>query len=162
MADYQGVEASHLEIAPVTMRDAAGRDHEFHFRYIPAPRGIEAFELVDGAPGGYQFQVPEEDGDPKIVSRLLARMRRALVTLHLEARGAPPGGHALDAHEIHRMSIKGDVVRGRIEWDSDPDSVVPTVVVDGESFTWEAFGRMLTDFEGWQFRLRIIDRSDEV
>lgn len=163
VAEHQGVEATVLEIAPVTMRDAAGCDHEFHFRFIPAPRGIEAFELVDGAPGGYRFKVLQEDDDPAIVERLFARMRRALATRHLEPSSVQPprSGKVSGGAADTGMSIAGDIMRGRIEWDPE-SSGVPSVVIDGQSFSWEEFGRMLTKFERWQFRLRIVDQSEEV
>ena len=31
-----------------------------------------------------------------------------------------------------------------------------------ESCSWEELGRMLMTFEGWQFRMEIRDRSEEV
>ena len=47
------------------------------------------------------------------------------------------------------------------DYDRAPEPL-PVVVVDGREFTWEEFGRMLLSFEGWQFRLKIIDRTEEV
>ena len=54
------------------------------------------------------------------------------------------------------------LVRGRIAWDSEEDGRVPIVVVDGREISWEQFGRMLMTFEGWQFKLEIRDKSEEV
>jgi len=53
-------------------------------------------------------------------------------------------------------------VRGYIssDFDRDPEPL-PVVVIDGRELTWEEFGRMLLSFEGWQFRLEIIDRTEE-
>ena len=39
---------------------------------------------------------------------------------------------------------------------------MPLLVIDGRDVSWEEFGRMLMTFEGWQFRIEIGDRSDEV
>jgi hypothetical protein len=39
---------------------------------------------------------------------------------------------------------------------------VPLLVVDGEEVSWDELGRMLMSFEGWQFRVAIRDRSEEV
>jgi hypothetical protein len=39
---------------------------------------------------------------------------------------------------------------------------VPLLVIDGREITWEEFGRMLMTFEGFQFKLEICDRSEEV
>jgi hypothetical protein len=38
---------------------------------------------------------------------------------------------------------------------------MPLVVIDGREISWEQFGRMLMTFEGWQFKLQILDRSEE-
>jgi hypothetical protein len=39
---------------------------------------------------------------------------------------------------------------------------VPLLVIDGQEVSWDEFGRMLMSFEGWQFRVAIRDRSEEV
>lgn len=54
------------------------------------------------------------------------------------------------------------LVRGRITCDSEEHGRVPLLVIDGRTVSWEQFGRMLMSFEGWQFRLEICDRSEEV
>jgi hypothetical protein len=36
------------------------------------------------------------------------------------------------------------------------------LVIDGREVSWEEFGRMLMTFEGWQSRMEIRDRSEEV
>jgi hypothetical protein len=35
-------------------------------------------------------------------------------------------------------------------------------VIDGRELTWDDFGRLLSSYEGWQFKLEIRDRTDEV
>ena len=35
-------------------------------------------------------------------------------------------------------------------------------VVDGKEITWQEMGRMLMTFEGFQFKLEIRDKSEEV
>jgi hypothetical protein len=54
------------------------------------------------------------------------------------------------------------LVRGRIAWDDEHDGRLPLLVIDGREVSWEAFGRMLMTFEGWQFKLEIRDRSEEI
>jgi len=54
------------------------------------------------------------------------------------------------------------VVRGLIEWDEARDDGVPLFIIDGREITWEEFGRMLMSFEGWQFKLNICDKSEEL
>lgn len=151
LSEQAGENFGHLEIDPIVMRDATGREHEFHVRYIPAPRGVEAFELVDGSPGGYQFQVLQEDEEPGIVERLLDRMRRALSQQHLQPCAITPGG----------LCIKGNTVRGRIEWDEEQEGRLPSVVIDGQPISWNRLGSMLMTFEGSPFRLEVLDRSEE-
>jgi hypothetical protein len=41
------------------------------------------------------------------------------------------------------------------------DERTPLLVIDGREITWEQFGKMLMTFEGWQFKLQLLDRSDE-
>jgi hypothetical protein len=36
------------------------------------------------------------------------------------------------------------------------------LTIDGQEISWDEFGRMLTTFEGWQFRMEVADRSEEV
>jgi hypothetical protein len=76
--------------------DTVGVEHRFHFRlHLLGDRvSLEAFELKDGAPGGYQFQMLAE--------------------------------------------------------------------ADADLFALLGHGQMLMGFEGWQFKLEIRDRSEEI
>jgi hypothetical protein len=38
---------------------------------------------------------------------------------------------------------------------------MPCVVIDGRRVDWTDFGAMLMAFEGWQFRVDLVDPSDE-
>ena len=112
---------------------------------------IDAFELRDGTPAGYQFQiigVPKDDL-LALLGRLIEKIRRALSTKHL-----------IDG-ELG-LHIAEQVVRGMIEWDDAHDGRVPLLIIDGREITWEDFGRMLMSFEGWQFKLNIADKSEEL
>ena len=60
------------------------------------------------------------------------------------------------------MQVADKVVRARIEWDEAEDGRVPLIVVDGKEIAWDEFGRMLMTFEGWQFKLEIRDKSEEL
>ncbi len=139
---------------PVSLADSTGEVHEFHFRTRLFGTGValDAFELRDGNRAGYQFQVI---GDPKedllvLLGRLIAKMRRALSTKHVEH-----GEYGLEIAD-HR------VVRGRIEWDDDYDGSLPLLIIDGRAIAWEDFGRMLMTFEGFQFKFNIADKSEEL
>ena len=54
------------------------------------------------------------------------------------------------------------VVRGKIEWDVAQDGRVPILIIDGREITWDESGRMLMSFEGWQFKLTVADKSEEL
>lgn len=155
LGEHRGEEIEAVEIKPMKLKDAAGRVHTFHFCYNPLPRNLEAYELKKGIPAGYHFQVMAEDDEPHaaLVGRLLARLRRALARQHLRRCDMSDSG----------FSIVGDVVRGRIEWDEkrEHEGRYPRVVIDGREFSWDGFGAMLMTFEGWGFKLSIIDNSEE-
>jgi hypothetical protein len=140
----------HLRFEPVQVTDCEGQRHEFHFRTRLFGTGValDAFEVRDGIPSGYKFQViGEPEGDQMVLlGRLIDKIRSALALKHLEQ-----GQYGPQIAE-HRT------VRARI--DSDPDEYgVPLLVIDGREITWEEFGRMLMTYEGWEFKLEIRDKS---
>lgn len=143
-----------LQFEPVVMTDLSGGIHPFHFRTRLTGTHVvlDAFELRGESPGGYQFRVmgdPEEDG-MTLLGKLIEKMRRALSIKHIEEDEF--GLHIAD-HQI---------VRGLVEGDAARDGRVPLLLIDGREMTWEALGRMLMTFEGWQFKLEIRDISEEL
>ena len=152
-AKSSGVENfQHHDFEPVRLVDCAGEAHEFHFRTRMFGTGvsINAFEVLNGQ-AGYRFQVigdPAED-QMVLIGRLISKIRRALSVKHLK-------------DTEFGLRIENDLpVRGRIGWDPDEDGSIPLVVIDGREISWDEFGRMLMTFEGWQFKLELIDPSDE-
>lgn len=142
----------HHNFQPIRLTDCEGHTHEFRFRTRLFGTGvsIDAFELRAGQPAGYQYQIigdPNEDLFP-LFGRLVEKIRRGLGIKHLKQE-------ALGLH------FNGQCVRGRILWDDRVDGRLPLVLIDGREISWEAFGRMWMTFEGWQFRLQILDPSDE-
>jgi hypothetical protein len=154
VAKIDGLEGfEHAKFEPVGLPDCTGKVHEFHFRTRLFGPGValDAFELRDGHPAGYQFQII---GDPEddllaLLGRLIEKIHRALSTKHL-----------IDGDL--GLQIADRVVQGKIEWDDAEDGRVPLLVIDGQEITWEDFGRMLMSFEGWQFKLNIADKSEEL
>jgi hypothetical protein len=142
-----------VRLQPVVMTDCDGERHEFHFRMrlLGSMAALEAFELKAGEPGGYQFQILGKPDDEalSLLGRLMERMHRSLSVKHL-------------VRSEHGTQIADRTVCGRIEWDESEDGRVPLLVIDGKEVSWDELGRMLMSFEGWQFRLAICDRSDEV
>ena len=146
-------QSEHVKFGPVELADCTGEVHVFHFRTRLFGPGIalDAFELRDGHPAGYRFQVIGELGDDPLalLGRLIDKIRRALSLRHIA--DGKFGPRIAD----HR------VVRGMIEWDEAQGGRLPLVNIDGREITWDEFGRMLMSYEGWQFKLEIRDKSEE-
>jgi hypothetical protein len=143
-----------VRLHPVLMTDCEGKRHEFHFRMrlLGSMVALDAFERTNGgALGGYEFQMLGNlDDEPlSLLGRLIERMRRSLSVKYL-------------VRSEHGTQIANLTVCGRIEWDACQDDRTPLLVIDGQEISWEKLGRMLMSFEGWQFRLAICDRSEEV
>jgi len=156
VAKVSGVENfDNTRLQPIGITDCDGVPHQFHF--VPRLLGnmvtLDAFEIQDGNPTGYQFQVigdPEEDMFA-LLGRMVGRIRKTLSVKHIK-----------DVGDGHGLQIADMVVRGRIDCDLSEDAHMPCVVVDGQEISWEGFGRMISAYEGWQFKLEICDRSEEL
>lgn len=145
----------HVGFDAVRMIDARGAEHEFHFvtRLFGGPGvSIDAFELRNDCPAGYRFQViGEPEDDPlELLGRLIGKMRRALALTHLEDTAHGP--------EVNdRLTL-----RGTVGSDPDGDHRLPMVVIDGREISWAELGRMVATFQGWQFKLQFLGKSEEV
>lgn len=153
VAARSGVEFEHVDFPPLELTDSDGRSRRFEFalRLLGDRLALDAQELVDGERTGRLSQVlgvPTDDPF-EMQARLVARVRRQLTQRHLEV--GPDG----------RLGIKDFTARGQITWDEEQGGSVPLLLIDGREVTWEEFGRMLMTFEGWQFRLEIVDKSQE-
>ena len=84
-----------------------------------------------------------------LFGQLIQRMPRGLST-HLV-----DGGHGLQIADDR-------VVRAKIEADIEQNDRVPLLIIDGKEITWDEFGRMLMTFEGFQFKLEVADKSEEL
>lgn len=137
---------------PIELADCSGEVHQFHFRtrLLGDIVALDAFELRDGCPSGYQCEVVGDPGDDllDLLGRLVERLRRMLAVRHLTGEGP-------------ETEIAALTVRGRIDCGESAVQRIPLLVIDGREISWDDFGRMLMTFEGWQFKLEIVDRSDE-
>lgn len=152
VAERMGLDYQHQPIEPITFHDRDGKAHTFHFtlRLHGTGSSLEAYELVEGAPGGFIFKVFEEgDVEPKLLFPVLVgRIGRAM-----ERR-------CLEYDERVGYPLPQDrPIAGRIEWDSTEGT---SVWIDGRRFTWLEFGEMWRHVEGQQFRLEIVDPTREV
>jgi hypothetical protein len=152
-AGMEGFE--HPAFESIGLSDCDGETHEFHFRARLLVTGIalDAFELRAGNPTGYFFQIIGDAGEDQFVlfGRLVEKMRRALSVKHLK-----------NGDNGFQISDQG-IVRGRIEWDEKSQGYsLPLLVIDGREINWDQFGHMLMSYEGWQFKLTIADKSEEL
>jgi hypothetical protein len=53
-------------------------------------------------------------------------------------------------------------VRATIGCDATDDDRAPLLTIDGRDITWDELGRMLMTFEGFQFKLEIRDKREEL
>ncbi len=141
-----------IRLEPVAIVDCTGETHDFHFqiRLMGNIVSLDAFELRDGCPSGYKFRLvgdPEEDLFT-LSGRLIQKIRHALSLKHITDG------------ELG-LQIIDTTARGRIEWDDAENGRVPLVVIDGREISWDKFGEMLMAFEGWNFKLEIIEPSDD-
>lgn len=156
MAAGMGIPYQHHEFEPMQFKDSSGGKHTFSFetRLFGTGISLDAVEKCKSGRSGYEFQVIGNAGDDQLVllGRLIEKIRRALTRRHLErsAFGWHIGEEA--------------VVRARIDCDTDASGghSMPMIVIDGREFTWDDFGRMLMTYEGWQFKLQIYDKSEEL
>ena len=148
-AGLEGFE--HAAFESMGLSDCRGEIHEFHFRtqLLATSIALDAFELRNGNPTGYFFQIIGDPGEDQLVlfGRLVEKMRRALSVKHLN--------YGL------QISDQG-IVRGRIEWDERQGGRLPLLVIDGREIDWDQFGSMLMSYEGWQFKLTVTDKSEEL
>jgi hypothetical protein len=143
----------HPEFTPVRLADADGVVHEFHFRslLLGDQLSLEAFELASEAEGcGFRFQLlGDPQSDPfELLGDLVQKIKRGLAVRRVAERSG-------------RLEVTGTTVRGRIEWHGKDNDRMPCVVIDGRRVDWADFGEMLMAFEGWQFRIEVVDPSDE-
>ena len=95
---------------------------------------------------GYLFSAFSEHSPYAALGELRRKMRRALATRHLTYSH----GHYQCLHDTLRGRIGVSFGRGLY------------VVVDGTLLSWGELGNLMETYEGWQFRLEIIDPSEDV
>jgi hypothetical protein len=158
ISDSTGFDFEHIEFQPIFIPDVDGLEHKFHFitRHLGNRTSIEAFEIKDGHPGGYEFSIIGDIEEElfELFGKLFERMRKALNRKHIY----------WDEATRNWQITAGDLVRGKIDCDLDsPDyERLPLIIIDGKEISWSEFGRMLMTYEGFNFKLEIFDRSDVI
>lgn len=155
VSQYMGLDFQHVDFDSVTMQDIDGVSHTFEYqtRLFGANIFIEALEIQDGQPRGYEFATAgDAEGDMlTLFQKLFEKMRTELGRRHIERA------------ELTRYQITDDdVVRGQITEDDSEYERFPCLVIDGKELSWREFGEMLMTYNGFNFKLEISDRFDEM
>lgn len=153
MTDMLGVEAiSYPE--GVTIQDGQGKPHQFWLRKRLDPIGV-IMEAEEREGGGYQFTVHGElDVDQgQLFLDLIAKAERGMAEIYIK-KGEFPNGQ-------HYHSLMNNRLVGRIDSDLSDDQM-PLVSVNGQSYTWDEVGKMLMSYEGFQVKLEMFDRFEEI
>ncbi len=160
VAERVGVENfDNHPLDPISISAVDGVRHEFHFRTRLMGGDmvtLEAFELNEGEPSGYQFQLIGTPGEDRFsqLGRLVKRIHATLATKYVE-----DGKYGLQIRDMEvKGSIEADISEGTELFGTRP----PMLVIDGREVSWEQFGEMLMTFEGFQFKLQIIDKSEDL
>ena len=129
----------------IVIHDSEGEPHMFGLKKRLDPEGIfmEAEELDRD---GYQFELKGDlHGDQgELLLRLFGKIEQGMAERFIQ------DGHLAD----NRLA-------GRIGYDQEREGL-PLIIVDGKAYSWEAIGRMLESYEGFQLKLEMIDPTDEV
>ena len=159
IAKRLGVEPPNpAEFAPIVIYDALGKVHTFYFEVrISTGLGISAFEWINGERGGYHFGVllPPNAKSTEAYDLLVAKIKASLSVHYIQSSDFEAG--------MNRLYIKGSAINGQIEERADDvGEFQPMVVVDGKEYTWEEFGKCLSSYTGFKFRLECFDMVDDM
>lgn len=156
MSSKLGIKDEALRLKTFTLKDADNNLRTFDIEKIVTQMGI-SFEAAEGsiADYGYKFAVlGEVDDDQKMLVRhLTQKIQDGLIKKYMKTEYL---------HGKEMLYINENVVVGRIEADLDSINDRPLIIVDGKSYTWEEFGKLLLQFEGFQFKLETFDLLDDV
>ena len=153
-AERMGVDDfEHVDFHPMSFRDASGLDRSFYFQFrvIPFGVGLYATEYRPDDEAGHSFGIGGSFGDDPqaLFETLVNKIKTNLNRQHI-------------VQDEYGWRIKNQTVRGQISSHLQNGRQEPVLVVDGKKIHWDDFGQMLSSFEGWQFRLEILDTFEEL
>jgi hypothetical protein len=119
------------------------RRHKIFYRIWRSPARI-VVEAVESGDGGYLVKVGGSHFSdvPELVARARSSIRERIGRIELER--SPHDGYWM---------MSGWEVNGRFEWNEQ--SELFDVVIDGRRLSWSEFGRVVSCYEGWEFKLSI-------
>jgi len=154
MAEQFGIAFEHVSFNPITLKDNDGMNHTFSFRtrLLGDRVIIDAIERLDDDKQGYELSIIGEVEEDlfDLFKVLFERIRRALSKKHIEPCD-------ITRHRITQQ----DTVRGYITSNCNAIDDNPLLVIDGKEICWSEFGKMLSTYEGFNFKLEIFDKTEE-
>ncbi|WP_088007152.1 DUF7713 domain-containing protein [Indiicoccus explosivorum] len=153
MTEELGVEAESYP-EKISIRDSEGtlRDFEVEKKLDPIGVIMEARE-VGGM--GYEFtlagDLDEDQG--QLLLELIEKVKRGMAETYIRTGNFPNG----QCYHI----LKADRMAGRIAYD-DENEGAPLIVIDGTTYSWDEIGKLLMSYEGFQFKLEVMDRFEEI
>ncbi|WP_047983546.1 DUF7686 domain-containing protein [Ornithinibacillus californiensis] len=153
MSDDLGVTLEQ-PVETFSLKDNQGISRTFHVEIHLFPNGIY-LEAVENIEYGYKFAVHGElDADQQeLLSKLVEKTRKGITKQHVETEFFPSGQEY--------QTITGNQLKGIFEYNEE-SSDSPLVIIDGKPFTWTEVGKMVTSFEGFQFKLEMFDMTEDV
>lgn len=134
------------------MEDVDGNQRHFKIDKIVFPMGIEwcAEEIKEDDTPGYRFSVRcEFEDDPKrVLQKLYQKIAKGLSVKYVE-----------EGEYFGLCRMTEDELAGYIVWDEETGGMLPRLVIDGKEYSWAEVGRMLMTYEGFDFRLKILERT---
>jgi hypothetical protein len=152
-----GIDLAPFESGIYEYPDKNGKIHRFRINKMVLPVGIgyEALEITKNNSPGYKVAILDDiDCDQDyLFFKLEAKIKYTLSKKYLKT-GTYPNG-------MKYTGLKDDEVVGRFEY-SEVNDELHNVVIDGKVFSWKQLGRILSAYEGFQFKLKIYDITDDV
>lgn len=153
IAEMFEIDFEHPDFAGFSLSDLDGVERRFEVttRLLGDRFTIEAEEVGPIDPGLRAAVCVELGTDPmEAFGVVYGRLQRLVGRRHLQIGG------------LGRLGVVDMTVRGQFTWDGESQGRRPAVVVDGRKLTWAQLRDALGAFEGFQFRLELIDPFNDV
>ena len=158
MAEYYGIEDFKDFIKTYSAVDSDGVPHVFDINKRIMGTGVfwEAVEVNEGEYNGYQFEVQADmDGDQhEAVQKLYEMINKGLLKKYIKVE-------TFQGQKLY--SIAENEIVGRVEWDdTKPDEHLPLFIINGEKYSLSEFGKIISSYEGFNFKLKIYDPTEDI
>ncbi len=144
----------------LTVIDDLGTEHLFSLTQVihNTGIGIVAEEITNEDEVGYRFSVHGsfDEKQSELLEKLTQKIKKNISVHYI--RKQKFGSHTIS-------TVNGFTVAGRVEANILPDSNtdnLPMVIIDGKPYTWAELGEMIKRFDGFQFKLRFLEMTDDL